>query len=325
MKRRGTVGFLALTTLLASLSCAREPYSSEGYLETNGATLYYKTFGSGEPIVVLHGGPGFDHRQFLPFIEELASDYKVILYDQRGTGLSSGPVDSASITIDNFMDDIDAVRKAFGIEKMNLLGHSWGGILAMHYAIRNQEHLRSLILCSTAATVESFGVMRAAIEENRLPEDRATLEAMASSEEFRNKDPRAWEEFWRVYFKPYFPDQSLSATMDLTFTENTLQHSDAVARYILNSVGPFELHETLRSVRVPTLVLHGDSDPMPPAYGERIHASIPNSEFVLMRHSGHWIFVDATEQFTASIDDFLSRLADDSGSGALVHNRWRQP
>ena len=126
MKRQGIVALLALSSLLVQPSCAQDPYSSEGYIETNGATLYYKTFGSGEPIVVLHGGPGFDHRQFLPFIEELAVNYKVILFDQRGTGLSSGSVDSDSINIDNFIADIDAVRETFDIEKMNLMGHSWG-------------------------------------------------------------------------------------------------------------------------------------------------------------------------------------------------------
>lgn len=199
------------------------------------------------------------------------------------------------------------INEKDGIERMR--ASRFLALLTLHYAIGNQEHLKSLILCSTSATVESFDVMRAAIAENRLPEDLAVLEAMAATEEFQNKDAGAVEEFWRVYFKPYFPDQSLAATMDLTFTENTLQNSDAVAGYILTSVGPFELHEELRAVQVPTLVLHGDSDPMPPEYGERIQETIPNSEFVMMKDSGHWIFVDAMDQFRTAVDDFLSRLA----------------
>ena len=302
------VTLLATLVLVVTASCTNRPTIEDGFVDTNGTTLYYKTMGSGEPIVVLHGGPGFDHQQFLPFIWELSSDYKVILYDQRGTGLSSGPVDSASITIDNFIEDIEGIRRSFNIERMNLLGNSWGGILAMHYGIRHPDKLNSLILCSTAASVESFDEMREAITRNRLPEDNELLESIATSEEFQNNDPQAIEQFWRVYFKAYFVDQSLAATMNLTFTDNTIQHSDAVAGYILNSVGAFDLHEDLGVIEVPTLVIHGDSDPMPIEYAERIHESIPSSELVIAENSGHWLFVDATERFRSSVDSFLRRV-----------------
>jgi proline iminopeptidase len=297
-----------MLALVVAASCTSRPTVEDGFIDTNGTTLYYKTMGSGEPIVVLHGGPGFDHQQFLPYIWELSSDYRVILYDQRGTGLSSGPVDSASITIGNFIEDIEGIRRAFSIERMNLLGHSWGGILAMHYGIRHPDKLKSLILCSTAASVESFDEMREAITRNRLPADSHLLDSIAASEEFQNDDPRAIERFWRTYFKPYFVDQSLAGTMNLTFTDNTIRHSNAVAGHILNSVGAFDLHEDLGVIRAPTLILHGDSDPMPVVYAERIHESIPVSELVLLENSGHWPFVDATVQFHSSVDDFLRQV-----------------
>jgi proline iminopeptidase len=296
--------------LVSSVSCTTPADIDEGFLEVNGTTLYYKSIGSGEPIVVLHGGPGFDHQQFLPYIGELSSRYKVILYDQRGTGLSSGPADATSITIHNFVEDIEGIRTAFGIAKMNLLGHSWGGMLAMHYAVRHPDKLKSLILCSTAATAESFDVMRAVIARNRQPEDTALLESIIESQEFKDRDPRALERFWRIYFKAYFVDPALAAGMTLSFTDNTRRNSDAVARYILDSVGAFDLHEDLGVVRAPTLILHGDSDPMPVVYAERIHESIPNSELVIAESSGHWIFIDATDRFRSSVFDFLSRVVD---------------
>jgi len=270
--------------------------------------LFFKTMGSGEPIVVLHGGPGFDHRQFLPYIWELAEHHKVILFDQRGTGLSSGPVDSTSISIDTFIADVEGIREAFDIEKMNLLGHSWGGILAMYYGIRHPENLNSLILCSTAASHESFPEMRARYEADRLPEDVALLEEIYSSDEYQNGDPQAIERFWRVYFKPYFADQSLVSQMDLQFTENTIKYGNEVAGYILQSIGEFDLHEDLQAIRCPTLIIHGDSDPMPIKYAEMIHESIDGSELVTVEGSGHWLFVDATEVFTSSVCEFLARV-----------------
>ena len=296
----------AVVLLGLTMSCSTSSRVQEGFV-TNGATsLYYKALGKGEPIVVLHGGPGFDHQQFLPYLGELASDYKVILFDQRGTGLSTGPVDSASITIDTFISDIEAVREAFGIEKMNLVGHSWGGILAMHYAVRHPENLKSLILCSAGASVDCFTDMRAQIQRARPPEDTELLESIYASEAFQAQDPAAIERFWQVYFRVYFVDTTLASTMNLTFTENTITNGNAVAGYILNSVGEFNLYDELRVVRCPTLILHGDSDPMPVSYAWRIHESIPGSQIRILERSGHWIFVDATEPFCASIREFLS-------------------
>ncbi len=280
----------------------------DGYLDVNGTRLYYKTMGTGDPIVVLHGGPGFDHRQFLPYIWDLAEKHEVILYDQRGTGMSSGPVDAASINIETFIADIEGIREAFGIEKMNLLGHSFGGVLAMHYAIEHPDKLESLILCSTTASEKSFDEMRTTYEANRLAEDTELLEQIYTSEAFQNNDPEAIERFWRVFFKPYFADQSLVSELDLKFTKNTIENSNAVAGLLMESIGKFDLHDALKAaVKCPTLVIHGDADPLPAKCAERIHQSIDGSKLVIAADSGHWLFVDATETFTSSILEFLDQ------------------
>ncbi len=301
---KALLGVLLLVVVF--VSCADPLAVKEGYLENDGVSLFFKTMGSGDPIIVLHGGPGFDHRQFLPYIWRLAEHHKVILFDQRGTGLSSGPVDSESISIDSFIADIEAVRREFGIEKMNLLGHSWGGILAMHYGIRHPDKLKTLVLASTAASFESFAEMRANYEADRLPGDAALLEEITSSEEYKNGDPDAIQSFWRVYFKPYFADQPLVSGMDLIFTENTIENGNTVARHIFESIGEFDLHAELEAIRCPTLVIHGDADPMPVKYAELIHESIEGSRLVIVEGAGHWLFVDGTEAFTSSVEDFLS-------------------
>jgi len=304
----------ALSTVLSAVALVSGSAAGtieQGFLDVNGTRLFYKTMGSGEPIVVLHGGPGFDHRQFLPYIWELAETHQVIVFDQRGTGLSSAPVDPESINIDTFVADVEGVREALGIRKLNLLGHSWGGILAMYYGIRHPENLRSLILCSTAASADSFAEMRANYEADRLPEDAALLEQIYSSDEFESGDPDAVQRFWRVYFKPYFADQSLVSRLDLEFTPNTIEHGGTVARLVLESIGEFDLHDDLQAIRCPTLILHGDSDPMPVAYAERIHRSIDGSQLVIAEGSGHWLFADATETFTSAVLDFLASVEQD--------------
>jgi len=284
-----------------------DPTITTGTIPAKGATLFYKTKGTGDPIVVLHGGPGFDHRQFLPFIWDLAVDHQVILFDQRGTGLSDGTVDSASINIDTFVDDIEAVRQHFGIERMNLLGHSWGGILAMYYALQHTNELRSLILCSTTASVDAFDEMRTNYMGQRTTEDQAALQEIGNSEAFNNGDPEACEQFWRVWFRTYFHDRTQADRMDLFFPPNTIQNCGAVAGFVLDSIGAFDLHDELNTITCPTLIMHGKADPMPAAFAERIHEHIPGSEIVLAPEVGHWFFVDGTKIFADSILEFLGR------------------
>ncbi len=285
-----------------------DPEVTTGFIDTKGATLFFKTMGTGDPIVVLHGGPGFDHRQFLPYIWELAEGHQVILYDQRGTGLSESAVDSASINIDTFVADIEAVRNHFGLDRINLLGHSWGGILAMYYADRHPDRLRSLVLCSTTASINAFGEMRANYIELRTPEDEASLTEIGGSDAFNNGDPEAWERFWRVWFRTYFQDRAQADRLDLFFPPNTIKNCGIVGSYVLGSIGSFDLHANLANIPFPTLILHGLADPMPASYAERIHEAIPNSELILTQGVGHWFFVDGTEVFSKSVLGFLDRI-----------------
>jgi pimeloyl-ACP methyl ester carboxylesterase len=152
--------------------------------------------------------------------------------------------------------------------------------------------------------------MRATYQANRSDEDTRLLTEIQASSEYQNRDPQAIERFWRVFFKPYFADPTLVEKMDLLFTENTIKYGEAVAGYILQSIGEFDLHDELKVIDSPTLIIHGDSDPMPLRHAERIHASIEGSELVIAANSGHWLFVDATETFRTSILEFLARVDD---------------
>ncbi len=113
-----------------------QPPTEKGYKIINGVSLYYETIGDGTPIVVVHGGPGLDHSYLLPQMGELAKGYKLIFYDQRAMGKSSADFDTNLMTMNSFVEDLEGIRKAFGLEKMNLMGHSWGGLVSMFYAIR---------------------------------------------------------------------------------------------------------------------------------------------------------------------------------------------
>ena len=107
----------------------------QGFVTINGGSLYYQKFGSGIPIIVVHGGPGLDQGYLQPQLLQLASDYELIFYDQRGSGKSlDTKINEKYITLPQFIEDLEALRNYLGFNKFILMGHSWGGFLAMQYA-----------------------------------------------------------------------------------------------------------------------------------------------------------------------------------------------
>jgi len=127
----------------------KTPFFEQGTKQINGTNLYYKIIGNEEPVLIIHGGPGLSHDYFLPGLENLSKNHKLIFYDQRASGKSDMNINSESITLDNFIKDIDELRANLGIEKINLMAHSWGGILAMQYALKYPNNIKSLILVNS--------------------------------------------------------------------------------------------------------------------------------------------------------------------------------
>src|SRR5689334_5809238 len=106
----------------------------EGEVRVDGARLFCWEIGAGPPVIVLHGGPDFDHTYLLPELHVLSVSARLIYYDQRGRGRSADGIKAEDVTIESEMEDLDAVRRHFGLEAITVLGHSWGALLALEYA-----------------------------------------------------------------------------------------------------------------------------------------------------------------------------------------------
>jgi len=133
---------------LADANSAVYPEQS-GYVLANGVFIYYTSFGKGDPLVVVHGGPGADHTYFLPYLAPLARTHRLIFIDERGSGRSQKLQDVSQYTVENMVEDLEGVRVALNLGKISLLGHSYGGVLAQAYALKYQQNLSHLILNST--------------------------------------------------------------------------------------------------------------------------------------------------------------------------------
>ncbi|MCK9409810.1 MAG: alpha/beta hydrolase [Bacteroidetes bacterium] len=283
-------------------------FPQDGFIQAERANLYFSIIGSGEPVVILHGGPGLDHTYLLPQFIQLAKRYKLIFYDQRATGKSTGIVDSVSMSPKQFVEDLEILRKALNIEKVNLLGHSWGSLLAIHYASRYPQYVKSLILVSSPGPTS--GYFQEFITQRTLrttPQDSLELARILASNEFTLFHPSAIQDYARVTFRSYVYNREDADKISLTFNEQTAKN---LIPAFLTSLKfyPFDLREPLSRTSIPTIILHGDADVIPPMFAEELHKTIQGSVYVTLKHCGHFPYIESSEEFFSFVDNFLSRI-----------------
>ena len=175
---------LALSTMaIAAIACSQMPekkasprpsspsqfVAEEGFVDAHGVLIYYKALGRGEPLVILHGGPGASHDYLLPYLLPLIRRNRVIFIDERGSGRSQKLENPAAYTVENMAEDVEAVRQGLGLDKISLLGHSCGGVLAEAYALKYPENLTHLILCSTFHSTRKMNEVFKKMKEKMAP------------------------------------------------------------------------------------------------------------------------------------------------------------
>ena len=140
--------------LVAGVLHAADPHGGQTF-KTGSVSLYYEIIGTtaGTPLVVANGGPGFDHTylHLSDVWDTIGKTRKVVLYDQRGNGRSSPIAPGQSCTLRDQIEDLEALRAHIGADRVDLLGHSWGGFLAMAYAARYPQHVQHLLIVDSAA------------------------------------------------------------------------------------------------------------------------------------------------------------------------------
>jgi proline iminopeptidase len=277
----------------------------EGFVSVNGLQLYYKIIGQGEPVVISHGGPGFDHNYILP-MSGLADGYRVIFYDQRSTGNSTGTVDADSMTLDNFAQDLEGLRRKLNLGKVNLIGHSWGGGLAVYYAIKYPMNLRSLtVLGAGGPDAKYFEQYYQNIQKRTSPEDAVAMKEIKQSKAFKNRQVEAVEKYYRIATKPFFYDPSLAGRLDFFANERTASNQSKAAAFIMKDISSFDVYDKLSAIKCPMLIMCGDADPGPRWGPYKLHKLVPQSKLVFLKNTGHFVFIESPEETLSVIRDFL--------------------
>lgn len=281
-----------LLLLLGSLAVSRQESSAQDIaeeLKANGILLHTVSIGSGVPIVMVHGGPGLDHGYLLPGMQPLGRTHRLILYDQRGVGRSGGDLDSASINMDNYLRDLDGLRVALGLERLNLAGHSFGGLIAMLYAIRYPDRVESLILINTVEPGQRFRAQQAERQRTmRTPEDSAAIARLLETEAFRTRQPEVVSEIMRLSFRSTFADPSKADRLSVNLAPGTAKNGSRVAELLVGPLGAYDFWEELSGIRARTLIIHGEKDVIPLEMAEQLRVAVPGAELLVVPGAGHF-------------------------------------
>ena len=290
---------------------------TSGHTRSTSVPLYWATWGpEGAPrLVVLHGGPGASHDYLLPQFLDLADEYELLFYDQRGGGRSKTD-DRAPVTWRTHVGDLERVVAELGAEPLSLIGYSWGGLLAMLYATEAAAHrvstpLARLALVDPAPLTKAWRVEFEAVFARRQQGEpiRAWRDQLAASG-LRDRDPDAYRQrAFELSVAGYFADPSRAS--DLT----PFRVIGRVQQSVWESLADFDLEGALGTVACPSLVVHGREDPIP-LESSRAAARLLRAEFVTLDACGHVPYVEQREQLFAALRTFLRRGAVTPSPGA---------
>ncbi|HLB54139.1 MAG TPA: alpha/beta fold hydrolase [Gemmatimonadales bacterium] len=266
-----------------------------------GIELFERRAGSGPEIIVLHGGPGAHHDYLLPGFDRLAVGRTLVYYDQRGGGRS--PVArEVPVGWREQVGDLEALRILWGIERLSLAGYSWGGLLALLYAIEHPNSVErvGLVSCAPVWRGARLEFERRLAERNAAPEiqeaRRATQAAGPSGLGGKAYRRRMFELSVAGYFHDW------RRARDLTLFRVT----GRTQREVWDSLGEFDLRPRLATLSLPAIVLHGEDDPIPVESAETL-AELLGAPLHRLPGCGHVPYVEAPEEFTRLLDGFLPR------------------
>jgi len=269
------------------------------------ADLHCTEEGEGLPLLVHHGGPGLDHTVIAPHLGPLAQDLRLVCYDHRGSGRSARPHGSDPYHIEQFVADIAGIAGGLELDRFALLGHSFGGIVALRFALAHPDALSHLILVCSPTSYHFVEDVEAALPECLDAEALSELKSLEDSESSDHVMRRSLELLAPMYFRD--PERVSELGLDsVRFGPET--------QAVWDSLEGFDLRPRLREIRVPCLVIAGGYDrSVTPERARETADALPRGRLLVMEDSGHYPFVEEPEPFLAAVLEFLGLRARKKG------------
>lgn len=262
--------------------------------------------GEGIPILTLHGGPGGTHRYFYQLSPQ-TDKRSLILFDQLGGGRSDYHNDTTLMTVDHFVEQVKTLKDSLGLEEFYLLGHSWGGALAVEYYLKYPGGIKGMILSSPLISTPRWEADADTLIKT-LPEDMQAIIKNANetgeydSEEYQKADAYYWSRFGLRTAKNEHPLDSVEVTGNGIIYNYMWGPSEFRCTGTLKD---FDRTESMRKISVPTLFVTGEYDEARPQTVQSFSDKVPNSEFEIIEGAGHSTLNDNQEGYNKILKEFL--------------------
>lgn len=299
--------FWCYIVLILDILISLESSGQYQKVQSHGLDINYRILGSGQPVLVIGGGPGDLSDRYLSLCEGLSKYHQCILVDQRGTGKSTPSVlDSTTINIAFTLDDFEAIRNQLGLKQWSVLGFSYGGYLASLYANYYPNSLSSLILLgSMGLNISVFNYFSDNIVSRLCPSDVEQVRYWGDSVQMAKDSHHAITERIRAMMPGYFYDREKSLIVskaikdvDFNFEMGNWIWKDVIKRNL-------DLAEMNPAFRNPVLILHGRQDPMGESIPRELSRYYINSKLIFIEKAGHYSWIEQPDKVFGSVRDFL--------------------
>jgi proline iminopeptidase len=314
---RGRVAFLVLLSALGSAASGQTTAPArEGYVTTSdSARLFYRVIGRGpDTLIAIHGGPGVDLESIAGDFAPLGDRHVVIFYDQRGAGKSELPTDTLRLAVARQITDLDDVRRHFGLQRVALVAHSYGPLLAASYALAHPTSVSKMVFFGPVPPRRGTFWQRFGANMGQLFD--STARARLADANRRLGDPnadtrKACRDYWTVALRPRLaePDRTLSlirSDLCASAPAGIRYGLTTTNRVVMASFGDWDLRERLRQLHVPTLIVHGEQEAIPMDLVEEWAGSLPNARLVRVPMAAHFAYAERPEIVWPEVERFLA-------------------
>ena len=310
------ISILCVALSLCAAAAAQTGDPTEGYFVTpDNVKIFYKIEGRGsETLVAVHGGPGNSLESIRADFEPLAKGRRVIYYDQRGQGRSELLSDGTRLGYEQHVADLEALRVHFKLDKMTLIGNSWGGLLISLHAVAHPDRVERMVLDSPASPLKGFiddmdDEISRRMAKLYTPEQLARTRAIRPDTWLKAKDPVAiCREFYMTVLRTYTYSQTLEGNFKgdvCAGGPESVRQQPTTRSHVWRSLGDYNLMPKLGVVKAPVLVIHGAADVIPLKSSEFWAFGYPNARLLVIEKAGHISQIEAPEIFFPAIDTFL--------------------
>lgn len=278
-----------------------------------GHSTWYQIVGEGEepghlPLLCLHGGPGGTH-DYMESMAALANGgRRVIFYDQLGCGHSQLPGPNPDMwTVDLFVEEVDVIRDALGLDELHILGQSWGGMLGMEYALTQPSGVASLLVCDSPASMEQWGSEADRLRRDLPPDIQAIL--VKHEDAGTTDDPEylaACDEYYNRHVCRVPHTAGVARSFEQLPNEVYLTMNGPSEFHCIGTLRTWNIIDRLGEITIPTLVISGRYDEATPLIAGTIHENIPGSQWVLFEESSHMPHEEEPERFHQVVGEFLA-------------------